>query len=196
MFNHFKEYITKIDIKTNKIIKNKINNNNKIQNKFLERKEINKIINHEFEKNLEMNEFLDAFVKAIENNINKNLELKDRITFKKNLEKLCNKEIKKIFYKEIPEHVIQLKLDMLLSSVLSKIYSEKDINANLITIMSENYSLVPLYKGIEFTDPYSNQIHVFNKNYIIKGIINNVGIMNGYYKTIQKFVTNKFKKMN
>ena len=61
---------------------------------------------------------------------------------------------------------------MLLSSILSKIYSEKDINANLITIMSENYSLVPLYKGIEFTDPYSNQIHVFNKNYIIKRIIN------------------------
>ena len=60
--------------------------------------------------------------------------------------------------------------------------------------MSENYSSVPLDKGIEFTDPYSNQIHVFNKNYIIKRIINNVGIMNGYYKTIQKFVTNKFKK--
>ena len=96
MFNQFKEYITKIDIKSHKIIKNP---NNKIQNKFLERTEINKIINHEFEKNLEMNEFLDAFVKAIENNINKNWELKDRITFKNNLEKLCNNEIKKIFYK-------------------------------------------------------------------------------------------------
>ena len=96
MFNQFKEYITKIDIKSHKIIKNP---NNKIQNKFLERTEINKIINHEFEKNLEMNEFLDAFVKAIENNINKNWKLKDRITFKNNLEKLCNNEIKKIFYK-------------------------------------------------------------------------------------------------
>ena len=83
---------------------------------------------------------------------------------------------------------------MLLSSVLSKVYIEKDINANLITISSENYSSVPLNKGIEFIDPYNNKKHVFNKNYIIKRIINNVGIMNGYYKTIQKFVTNQYQK--
>ena len=51
----------------------------------------------------------------------------------------------------------------------------------------------PLIKGIKFFDQNRNEI-LFDKNYIKKQINNNVGVLNGYYKLIQKFVTKNFNK--
>lgn len=143
-----------------------------------------------------MENFVDAFGKAIESNINKNWKKKQRLRFKTLLEKICDSEIKKIFYNEIPKHISQLKMDILLSISLTKEYQKDNIEINFIIIQTESYSLLPLKKGIEFINPISQEKLLFNKDYIIKRIINNVGLMNAYYKTIQKFVTNKFDRKN
>ena len=111
------------------------------------------------------------------------------------MEDVCDSEIKDIFYETIPKHIIQLRMDNLLSTVLNKDVKRNDkILDYLIIKSSVNYSLVPLNKGIEFINPENNNKLVFDKKYIIKQITNNVGIMNSYYKLIQKFVTNKFDK--
>ena len=190
-FNKFKNSVSSIDTKINNKV-NKINNTSNIS-KFLDKNDLNNIINHKFGDNMTIDNFLKAFNNAIINNINKNWELQDRKTLKAEIEKMYN-EVKKIFYNEIPEHIKQLKLDMLLSSILSKEYIEKDINANFVTINTQNYSTIPLGNGIKFLNPIDDKEYKFNKDYIIKKITNNVGIMNAYYKTIQKFITNKFDK--
>ena len=192
LFNEFKTYVSQIDIVNSNSNANKNTNNNK----FLDKKEINSIINHKFGDNLSINNFLNAFSNAIRYNVNVNWELKDRKDLKKKIESLYDKEIKEIFYNEIPEHIKQLKLDMILSSTLSKQYTEKDINANFVTIQTQNYSRVPLENGIKFKKSKNDKTYIFNKEYIIKRITTNAGIMNAYYKTIQKFVTDKFDKKN
>ena len=193
-FNQFKKYVSNIDIISSN--NNKKNDNEELKNIFLEKNEINSIINHKFGDNLSIKEFLNAFDKAIKNNINKNWELNERLSLKQNIEIIYDKEMKQLFYEEIPNHIIQLKLDMLLNIVLCKKYIEKDFNANFVTLKTENYSLLPLKTGIQFTSPYDNTTYIFNKDYIIKKIINNAGILNAYFKTIQKFITNKFDKNN
>ena len=57
-------------------------------------------------------------------------------------------------------------------------------------IKLKGYSKKPLTNGIMFLDPYKNKFQIFNKDYIKKRILNNVGIMNGYYKMLQKYVMN------
>ena len=81
---------------------------------------------------------------------------------------MYDKEMKQLFYEEIPNHIIQLKLDMLLNIVLCKKYNEEEVNANFVTLKTENYSLLPLKKGIQFASPYDNKTYIFNKDYIIK----------------------------
>jgi hypothetical protein len=53
-----------------------------------------------------------------------------------------------------------------------------------------------LGNGIKFQKSKNDKTYIFNKEYIIKRITTNAGIMNAYYKTIQKFVTDKFDKKN
>ena len=45
---------------------------------------------------------------------------------------------------------------------------------------------IPLINGIEFEDPKTKQKIIFDKNFIKKKITNNIGILNSYYKMIQK----------
>jgi len=194
MLKEFKEYINKIDIKSDNIGSN-VNTNKDENSSLSDRDEINKIIKHKFGQDLKINEFLKAFGSAIINNVNKHWIKDERISLKNYLEDVCDSEIKDIFYETIPKHIIQLRMDNLLSTVLNKDVKRNDkILDYLIIKSSVNYSLVPLNKGIEFINPENNDKLVFDKKYIIKQITNNVGIMNSYYKLIQKFVTNKFDK--
>ena len=158
-FDTFKKYVSNIDIISSDNNKKNDNEESKI---FLEKNEINSIINNKFEDNLSIKEFLNAFDKAIKFNINKNWELDERLALKKNIENMYDKEMKQIFHEEIPNHIIQLKLDMLLSLVLCKKYNEKEFNANFVTLKTENYSLLPLKKGIKFTNPYNKKMYIFN----------------------------------
>lgn len=196
MFEKFKEYINQIDIISDNIgsIENHDEGNNDIR-KLLDSKDINDIINHEFGKNIKKNKFLEAFGKAISKNVNKNWIKKDRIDFRDNLESIIDSKIKEIFFDTIPSHIIQLRMDNLLCTVLTKVYntSNKAIEY-LITQESTNYSTNPLEKGIEFINPENKKKYLFNKRYIKNQINNNVGINNAYYKLIQKFITNKYNK--
>ena len=197
LFNEFKNCISKINIdKNNNNININMGNNIDEKNKFLDKNDINNIINHRFGVNLTISNFLKFVDNAIINNINKNWDLDHRVKLFLRIEIICYTEIKKIFYDEIPEHIKQLKLEILLNIFLQKKYLNDDIMNNLIMIRIENYSTVPLSYGIKFLNPVDNKTYIFNKDYIIKRITNNVGIMNAYYKTIQKYVTDKFDKNN
>ena len=105
-FNKFKNSVSSIDTKINNKV-NKINNTSNIS-KFLDKNDLNNIINHKFGDNMTIDNFLKAFNNAIINNINKNWELQDRKTLKAEIEKMYN-EVKKIFDNEMPEHIKQLK---------------------------------------------------------------------------------------
>jgi len=90
---------------------------------------------------------------------------------------------------------MQLRMDNLLCAVLTKVYksSAKRIDYLMIQPTLE-YSMNPLEKGISFINPKTGAKYIFNKKYIKFQINNNVGIMNSYYKLIQKFVTDKYDK--
>ena len=198
MFKKFKECINTIDIKSDNIGSKENHdddNDNNNDRTFLDKKEINDIIKHEFGKNLEINEFIDAFGKAITNNINKNWIKNDRIAFKNFLENIIDTSINEIFYKKIPRHIRQLRMDNLLCTVLTKVYKPSAKRIDYLMIQASlNYSLNPLENGISFKEPETGRDLIFDKNYIKFQINNNVGILNSYYKLIQKFVTNKFDK--
>ena len=178
LYVYFKKLIEKIDI-NNDIIEG--NQNYKIT----------EIINHKIDTKLEKSVFITAFSKAIDQNINKNWKKEDRINLKKLIDNLYTKEIKELFYDIVPEHIRQLRMDLILSFVLADGYNEKFKN-NQILIQSENFSKNPLNKGIHFIDPEKNKKVLFDKKFIFKQIKNNVGILNGYYKTIQMFVGKKY----
>ena len=93
-FNKFKNSVSSIDTKINNKV-NKINNTSNIS-KFLDKNDLNNIINHKFGDNMTIDNFLKAFNNAIINNINKNWELQDRKSLKAEIEKMYN-EVKKIF---------------------------------------------------------------------------------------------------
>ena len=197
MLRKFKDYINKIDTISDNI-GSKENHDDDVSNteqKFLDKMEINDIIKHEFGTNLEIPEFIEAFGKAISKNVNKNWIKSDRIAFKSSLENIVDSSIKQIFYKEIPQHIMQLRMDNLLCTVLTKVYkpSAKRIDY-LMTQPTLKYSLNPLEKGIKLKNPKNNAVFVFDKKYIKFQINNNVGIINSYYKLIQKFVTDKYDK--
>ena len=200
-FNEFLKYLNEINTEPN--TSNNLNNSSDEDDDddsyndptiFLTKNEINKIINHNFGDNLSDTEFLKAFKIAIINNVNNNWKLIHRKLFKESILKLSESKIKEIFYHKVPLHIRQLKLDILLNATLSKIYKIEEMNLNYIIIELENYSTIPLQNGIKFYDPIGKKDILFDKNYIIKKILNNVGILNAYYKVIQKFVTNKFDK--
>lgn len=194
MYEKFKEYINQINIgqgQTDMDVDSEDSDDGQTKKGiFLQTKEIDEIIQHKFGSNLGINEFLDAFGKAIRNNINQNWTKDQRIAFKNNLEHMYDTEIKNIFYGELPEHIIQLKMDIILSNALTKVYNSDEKALDYLIIMkSQNYSLNPLGKGILFKNPNNNKDYLFDKTYIKKRIINNVGILNAYYKVVQKFVT-------
>ena len=197
LLNKFKEYVNKIDIESINTgdIKNHEDSEGDGESKFLDKNKINSIIQHDFGKNLEMNEFIEAFGKAIVNNVNANWIIEDRKTFKNFLDNIIDTRIKEIFYQKVPNHIRQLRMDILLCSVLTKVYKVKAKEIEYIMIEeSTKFSLKPLEKGIKFIDPVTSRNYIFNKDYIKFQINNNVGILNSYYKLIQKFVTNKFKE--
>ena len=198
MFQTFKDYVEQIDIISDKIGSISNHEENKDENeekKLLSTKEINDIINHEFGKNLEKNEFLEAFRKAILNNVNKNWIKDDRIDFKNKIKNMSNSQIKEIFSDQIPNHIIQLRMDILLSTSLTKVYNTSSKFIDFLIIKeSINYSKNPLEKGIRFKNPENLNDYLFNKEYIKYQINNNVGILNAYYKLIQKFVSDKYQK--
>ena len=86
IFEKFKGYVENIDIISDNIgspSNHEENKNDNDDENLLSTNEINDIINHEFGKNLEKNEFLEAFRKAILKNVNMNWIKEDRIDFKK-----------------------------------------------------------------------------------------------------------------
>lgn len=199
MLQKFKDYINMIDVVSDNI-GSKENHDDSTDTKeneqiLLPSEDINKIIKHKFGKDLEINEFLEAFKKAIDNNINQNWIKDDRIAFKNQLNDIVDSLIKDIFFKYIPNHIMQLRMDNLLCSALTKVYKPTAKTLDFLIIKaSVNYTSNPLIKGIKFQNDQNHNEILFDKNYIKKQINNNVGVLNAYYKLIQKFVTPKFDK--
>ena len=198
IFEKFKGYVEKIDIISDNIgspSNHEENKNDNDDENLLSTNEINDIINHEFGKNLEKNEFLEAFRKAILKNVNINWIKEDRIDFKNKINSMLNSRIKEIFFDKVPSHIIQLRMDILLCTSLTKVYNTSSKFTDFLIIQeSTNYSINPLEKGIDFTNPENQKKYSFNKEYIKYQINNNVGILNAYYKLIQKFVSDKYQK--
>ena len=108
---------------------------------------------------------------------------------------MLNSRIKEIFFDKVPSHIIQLRMDILLCTSLTKVYNTSSKFIDFLIIQeSTNYSINPLEKGIDFTNPENQKKYLFNKEYIKYQINNNVGILNAYYKLIQKFVSDKYQK--
>ena len=183
-YDEFKEIIDKIDINSKN---KKCNNLSPVQR--------TNIINHKIDSQLEKDKFTKAFKDAIEQNINKNWNIDDRIKLRNLMDQLYEKEIKELFLDLVPQHIIQMRMDLLLDIVLSDEY-DNEIELETFILKSNNYSNNPLNKGIKCYDPYTKKNIIFNKDYILNQILNNIGIINGYYKTIQKFVNDNYKPEN
>ena len=167
IFEKFKGYVEKIDIISDNIgspSNHEENKNDNDDENLLSTNEINDIINHEFGKNLEKNEFLEAFRKAILKNVNINWIKEDRIDFKNKINSMLNSRIKEFFFDKVPSHIIQLRMDILLCTSLTKVYNTSSKFTDFLIIQeSTNYSINPLEKGIDFTNPKNQKKYSFNK---------------------------------
>lgn len=147
------------------------------------------IIKHKIGETLKLDKFVEAFKKAIEENVNIYWSKIHKVELKTILLNSIN--IKKIFYNDVPKHIKQLKMDILLCLVLEE--GLEDSNNIDILLNIENFTRVPLNKGIPFKSPKKSTQMIFDKQFIISQITNNIGIMNGYNKMLQKFVGKSIK---
>ena len=80
-----------------------------------------------------------------------------------------------------------LKIDSFLDLLLTPSNDYKTSNKNIKILGIKNCTEIPLVEGIKFIDPKSNKEIVFNKEFIKRKITTNIGIINSFYKMIQKF---------
>ena len=163
-----------------KMILNKLNSSRN-QQKINPDKHVNKIINNKMGNKINESKFFGSVENAVIN-INK--------TWPNPEIKLLKSELDNIDYSnfDFDNPLSNLKMESFLDLLLIPA-NNFNINNNIsIKILGiKNCTEIPLVKGIEFIDPYTKTKNIFNKEFIKRQITSNIGIINSYYKMLQKF---------
>ena len=146
-----------------------------------------KIINHKIGNKMEGKQFMEGVNKSIKV-ISQTWPKEKIITLKKKLDEFDFTKLD--FDKDYP--LSNLKKDSLLDLLLYKGKEFKATNIDLKNLGIKNCAKCPLTNGIQFFDPNSGTNRVLNKEFILKKITTNIGIVNAFYKMIQKFTEVKF----
>ena len=176
LLNSFKNLLENLNKKNAK------SKNSKEYNK----KHVNKIISKKIGDNISNEEFLNSIEKSIEK-INSCWTQKDILKFKKDLENLDYN----IIDIDSNNPLSLLKKDIIIDLFLQKDY--ESVNKDIRILEIKKCCIHPLTNGFKFVNPQNNEEYTFDKNFIKTKILNNIGIINSYYKTIQKFT--KFEKI-
>ena len=167
--------------------------NNKRQKKNIKKKyshnDIQSIINVKIGDKIKEDDFLDCVKKSID---------KINSIWPKNMIILIKNELdgvnisKKDFDSESP--LSNLKKDVLIDLLLNPNFK---INSNDIKILKvKNCCTKPLTNGIKFINPKDQREYIFDKKFIKHKILNNIGIINSFYKMLQKYTDTKFMKID
>ena len=170
-----KTLLNKLKELLNNLSKNKKKNNKKKKSK--NHDEINDIIYVEIGNKISNEQFIRSVTASIKN-IENIWKKKEILEFKKDL----NLDYINI---DSEDPLSYLKKDIILDLLLQDHYNPKNKEIRILKI--KNCSKVPLKKGIIFVNPTNNKQFIFDKNFIKNKILNNIGIINSYYFTIQKF---------
>lgn len=157
-----------------------IGNKEKKKTKTVWNNHVTDIINVHIGEKMLKNQFFDGAEKSI-NKLNECWTKKDLNSLKSKLKKIDFSNIN--FRNNNP--LSNLKKDLFIDLLLTKKYDPKSKDLKMLKI--EGYSNKPLANGFEFVNPRNKFIYKFNKNFIKAQILNNIGILNAYYKMIQKF---------
>ena len=87
-------------------------------------------------------------------------------------------------------------MDVLLDLLLIPSNEFKTSNDDIKILGIKNCTKMPLFTGIKFTDPKSKKEILFNKDFIKSKINTNIGILNAFYKMLQKFTDVKHLDLN
>ena len=147
-----------------------------------EKKIIQDIIAHKLGDTLDINKFIESFEKAVIN-LNSSKDNKESI---KNFLHYFNETNNLIFDKNTPLHIRQFQMDLVIDILIN--YDQKN-NLQKECLLESNYTKVPFTKGISFN--VDNKKYQFDKEYIKDLISSNIGILNGFKKMLQIFVTTK-----
>lgn len=152
----------------------------KITQKKARNKHVNKIMCNTIGTKITEAKFFNGVNKSI-NNINQ--------TWPKNKINSLKKELEKVDYSnfDFDNPLSCLKIDTILDLLLNDPKNFKIANDDIKILGIKNCTEIPLINGIEFIDPKTKKKIIFDKNFIKSKITNNIGILNSYYKMIQKF---------
>ena len=172
-----------------KSLKRKIVNIRKAKNvsKITKGEHVYKIKNHKIGNKIEGKQFIEGINKSIKV-ISQTWPKNKIISLKKELDEFDFTRFD--FDKDYP--LSNLKKESFLDLLLCKGKEFKVSNINLKNLRIKNCAKCPLTKGIQFFDPNSGTNKVLNKEFILKKITTNIGIVNAFYKMIQKFTEVRF----
>ena len=169
----------KINEETLKEILNNLNSS-KYRKKSKPEKHVNKIINNKIGDQIDETKFLDGVKNSI-NNINN--------TWPSCQIKLLKSELNKIDYSNFnfDDPLSNLKAEAFIDLLLTPSNNFKIPNSSIKIFGIKNCTKVPLMNGIKFMHPKLNKEILFNKDFIKRKISKNIGILNSFYKMLQKF---------
>lgn len=144
------------------------------------KKHVNTIMTNEIGNNIDETKFFNGVEKSIDN-INNTWPSKKIKTLKDELE---NIDYSKFYF---DEPLMDLKKDSIFDLLFNDPGKYKRNSKDIKILEIKNCTEVPLITGIKFIDPIQNKEVIFNKKFIIKKITSNIGVLNAYYKMIQKF---------
>lgn len=162
-------------------LKRELNNlNTNYRQKSIPDKHVNKIINNKIGNQISGGKFLKSVQNSV-NNINK--------TWPNHQINLLKTELNKIDYSNFnfDDPLSNLKMDSLLDLLITPSNNFKTPNSSIKILGIKNCTKTPLINQIKFIDPNSNTQFIFNKDFIKKKISKNIGIINAFYKMLQKF---------
>ena len=167
------------DIKKLKNMLNNLNSSKTIKTNN-PNKHVNKIINIRIGEKVDVLKFLIGVKNSI-NNINK--------TWPNGKIGLLKSELNKINYSDFnfDNPLSNLKRDIFLDLLLIPSNDFKKSNNDIKILGIKNCAEISLHTGIKFIDPNLQKEIIFNKDFIKSKINKNIGILNAFYKMLQKF---------
>ena len=174
--NQLKNLLNKLDISKNRP-------------KIAPAKHVNKIINSKMGDKINSSKFLKGVENCVEN-INKTWPYSQIKTLKSALNNIDYSS----FNFESP--LSDLKVDSFIDLLLIPENDFKVPNDPIQILGVKNCTKIPLINGIKFIEPKTKNEIIFNKDFIKKKITTNIGILNAYYKMLQKFTDTKHLELN
>lgn len=169
----------KINVNKLKIILKKLNAS-KSKQKIIPDKHVNAIISNKIGNQISESKFLKGVENSVDNINN---------TWPYNKIRLLKTELNQLDYSnfDFDTPLSNLKIDSFLDLLLTPGNDFKIPNNSIKMLNIKNCTKIPLLDGIKFINPKLNKEIIFNKDFIKAKVSNNIGILNSFYKMLQKF---------